>query len=98
MLGPKLFVFRKWRNLLICYGIFRPPHICNRTGKSIMLGGVEAVEANINSRTSVLRHHLSWKEKPGFEKPLKLASPALKHSRLDVLRKLVRMYAQPFHA
>jgi hypothetical protein len=67
MLRPKLFVFRKWRNLLICYGIFGSPHICNRTGKSIMLGGVEAVEANINSPTSVMRHYLSRKRTWGAE-------------------------------
>jgi hypothetical protein len=52
---------------LICYEIFRSQHVCNRTGKSIMLGGVEAVEANINSPTSVLRHYLSRKRTWGAE-------------------------------
>jgi hypothetical protein len=67
MLGPKLFVFPEMAELIDCYGIFGPRHICNRTGKLIMLGGVDAVEANINSRTSVLGHYLSRKRTWGAE-------------------------------
>lgn len=65
MLGPKLFVFPEMAELIDLLRDIQPRHICNRTGKLIMLGGVEAVEANIDSRTSVLGHYLSRKKNLG---------------------------------
>ena len=67
MLGPKLFVFPEMAELIDLLRDIQASTHCNRTGKLIMLGGVEAVEANINSRTSVLGHYLSRKRTWGAE-------------------------------
>ena len=73
MLGPKLFVFPEMAELIDLLRDIQASTHLQQNWKVDHARGVKAVEANINSRTSVLGHYLSRKE-PGVRKLLKLIS------------------------
>ena len=67
MLGPKLFVFPEMPELIDLLRDIQASTHLQQNWKVDHARGVKAVEANINSRISVLGHYLSRKRTWGAE-------------------------------